>query len=330
MPPQSPNPNPNPIPPINVPNLTADDLRDPDRAASAINSTLLDYGQSINYILGHAGVTPVLKAGADFGGKPATNVGSPLTPSDVVTQEFAANNYGAPALQPLFEALGNKQLQTYRQLNNPAQQERYSSFLNSALSVVPSANTGTISATNVGGSVDVTINGGLHQRLDRSNVPFNSRTDSLPLAASYSITSLSRSGGVVTATLGSAFTGAVGDQIGITGAIATEWQGVFIVGTPILGNVIVYNQSGANDSESGGVLTMIDTYYYTIAHGQNTLGLVSAPAADTWSQRSMASYDGTAIIAVVVVDSSGIDPINSGSGLTSPVSGAAVPVVRRL
>jgi hypothetical protein len=321
----------NPLPPINVPNLTAEDLKDPDRAASAINSTLLDYGQSINYILGHAGVTPVLKAGADFGGKQVSNVGSPLTPSDVVTQEFAANNYGAPALQPLFEALGNKQLQTYRQLNNPVQQERYSSFLNTAMSVVSSANTASVSATPPsGGFVDVTINGGLHQRLDRTNVPFNSRTDLLPLPASYTITSLSRVSGVVTAVLTTPFLGAVGDQIQVTGEISAEWQGVFIVGSPIMGSTIVYPQSGANDSESGGVLLAMETYYYTIANGQNTLSLVSASGADTWSQRSTASYDGTAIIAVVVVTALGIDPLNSGAGLTSPVSGAAVPVVRRL
>jgi hypothetical protein len=308
--------------------LTPDDLKDP--SLNVLNNILQNLTQQINTVFGHAGAPPYLKAGANFGGQPVKNVGSPSDPGDVVTQSFGESNYGASAIAPQIQALGKSVMQSYRRLNDRIQRERYSSFLNDTQSTPPTANTATISQVVSGGSTDVTVSAGLHQYVDGSEVPFISRTDSLILPASFSISSLTRSGGIVTATLGSSFTGMVGDQIGVGGTSDASFQGVFIAIAPTSGTTVTYAQPGPNASTSGGTMTLIDVYYYTRSRGQTQLNLVMNPTADTWSARTAASIDGTTIIAVVLVNNGGADPVNSAAGATPPVSGASVPVIRRL
>jgi hypothetical protein len=221
-------------------------------------------------------------------------------------------------------------MQSYRRLSDPNQREKYSSFLNDTQSTPPTSNTGTISAVTVGSSVDITVNSGLQQYLDGSSVPFASRTDSLPLTPVFNISSATRTSGVVTVILTAPFSGTVDDQVSVGGTGDSSFQGVFIAGTGTTGSTVVYAQNGPNASTSGGTLALLQVYYYTRAKGQNQLGLVTASGADTWSNRVAASFDGNTIIAVVIVNNLGLDPINSAAGATPPQSGAVVPVSRRL
>jgi hypothetical protein len=325
MPPQPPAPASNPLPPISVPSLTADDLKSPD----ALNSILLNFGQSINYILGHAGGPPVLKAGVDLGGATIRNSGAPQSPSDVVSLEFADNNYGASAIAPQVEALGKNILQTYRQLNNPVQRERTSSYLNDIANTSPTANTATLASSVTGGTVDITVSSGNHQYMDGSNVPFSSRTDTFNLPNGAAISSASRSGGVVTLIVSSG-PWVAGESIEVYGTAAASFQGIFTILTVTSVTIITYNQAGPNTSTSGGTVSAVNAYYYTRIKGQGTLAMSSAPAADTWSARVPPSYDGITLIAVVIVNNAGMDGVNSAAGDTPPVTGASIPVLRRL
>lgn len=319
-----------PIPALQVPSFTAADLRDPDAAASILNSLATNYGQMINYILGHSGGPPVLKAGVDLNGATITNSGVPQSPSDVVSLEYADNNYGASAIQPALEALSKSGtfLQTYRQLNNPVQRERSSSFLNDLESPIATANTATISGVTSGSTVDVTVSSGYHQHTDGSNVPFPSRTDTFSLPAQFSIVSIGRTGNVVSADV-SGFSGSVGELIGVYGTSDPSFQGIFTI-TGISGSTVQWNQGGPNGGATGGTLSALQSYYYTISKGQNQLGLVAANGPDSWAERLLASGDGTTIVGVAIVNGSGLDPINSAAGGTPPVTGASVPVIRRL
>ena len=293
-----------------------------------VNQWMTKIAQTLNSLAGHAG--PVSFAnGINLNGSRISNAGKPLDPSDVVTLDYANEFLSPAAIQPQLEATSANPLQTYRQLNSKMQREKYSSFLNGILNTAPTANTGTLGGVPVGGSVDVTVNAGFHQRVDGSIVPFGSRTDALPLTASFSISSISRTGDTVTAILGSSFTGVAGDQINVGGTGDSSFQGTFIVNTAV-GATITYSQVGPNASSSGGTVALLAVYYYTIAIGQNHLGLVAGPAADTWSQRVLASLDGTTIIAIAVINNLGLDPINSAAGATPPQTGAAIPVIRRL
>jgi len=300
-----------------------------DEHLTLFNQWMTAIAQAINAQAGHGG--PVkLASSLDLNGNSIINTGPPVKPSDVVTLDYAMKNFSPAAVRPQLESTSKTPLLSYRQLNNQVQRENYSSFLQGVLNTAPTANTSILTATPpAGGSIDVTVSAGFLQHVDGSQVPYASRTDTLPIATSYSITTLSRTAGVVTATLGSTYLGAINDQIGITGAIATQWQGVFVVAN-IAGNVVTYNQGGANDSESGGILTLVVTYYYTISRGQNHLGLSALGAGDTWSNRVGASLDGTTIVAVVVITVAGLDPLNSAAGATIPVSGSSLPVIRRL
>ncbi|HXN71557.1 MAG TPA: hypothetical protein VN861_03275 [Candidatus Acidoferrales bacterium] len=324
-----------PIPtsPLQHITLTPDDLADPDQFIGLLNSIHLNQNQMINSILGHAGAPPVLKAGANFGGNPVSNVGDPVADGDVITKAFANNNYGASVVAQAIQALGSSApvMQSYRRLNDRVQRENYSSFLNSVTNTSPTANTATLSEGAVsGGTIPITVSAGLHQYLDGSTVPFQSRTDTLTLPASFSLASLTRSGNIVTAVTSAANTVAVDDGVGIGGAINSEWQGNFVALTVTPPDTFTYFQPGPDDSTTGGLVSLLATYYYIRTTGQTKLGLVSVPTADTWSARTGASFDKSTIIAVVILNYQGYDLLNSAGGATPPSTGAAVPVVRRM
>lgn len=307
--------------------LTADDLKDP----GLLNNQLQNLTQMVNYILGHGGEPPYLKSGANFGGAPAKNIGPPVDPTDAISHYFADNNFGATALRPMFEALGNRTFQTFRQLNSRQQREMYSSFLNDVKNTAPTANTATVSAPPPsGGTVTVTVSSGLHQRVDGSNVPFMSRTDTYTLPATYAISSLVRTSNVVTATI-AASPIVPGNYIDIPNAADATFDGNFVVLPGSTSTSLIYAQIGPNASVGGGgFVSLANVYYYTIAVGQNKLGVVESAGADTWSNRIPASVDGTTPVAIIVVNAVGMDLYNSAAGSSAPQSGATVPVIRRI
>lgn len=314
--------------PIQAPQFTKADLEDP--ALPLLNQFLLQVSNRLNSLAGHAG--PIQFANSiDMNGNPILNAGVPSDPNGVVTVEFALKNYGPAAITPQLEATGNKILQTTRRLNDTIQRETYSSFLNGVLNTAPTANTANISATTPsGGSIVVTVSAGYHQRVDGSQVPFSSRSDTLSVPSAFSYTSATRTSNNVVVVTPSPSGVVLGEALALGGAGDPTFDGFFVVSKIDSTTQFEYVQNGPNGSTSGGGYTPINIYYYTIAVGQTTLGLMAATGADSWSNRVAASKDGTTIIAVAAIAVSGLDIVNSAAGNTPPQSGANIPVIRRI
>ena len=310
--------------------LTEDDLKDP--GLGLVNNQLTNLVQMVNYLLGHAGV-PTLKSGANLNGQPLSNVGEPQSDGDVVTQGFAKNNYGAAALAPQFQALGKQVFQSYRRVNDRVQREKYSSFLNDALTIAPSSNTSTVSFGSLsGGFVPVTVSGGYHQLMDGSQIAYAAYNDSLAAPTSYSISgTLSRSAGVVSGSTTLPNTLTPGETIVIAGTGDTSFFGQFVLVTAATPN-FTYNQVAPDATTTGGTISLNGVYYYSRRNGQNVLFRTGPFSTDSWTNRVSSGLDGSTALAVVVVNGSGGDTVNSAGGGTSPPTnnGAAPRLFGRL
>ena len=328
-PPSSTPPSSTPPSPLQQITLSKSDLN--EDSLPLLNQVLLNHNQLINYLLGFSG--PIkLNNHLDMGGKRVTNVADAVTDKDVVSAAFANSKYGVAALSPALESLGNNVMQTYRRLSDPNQREKYSSFLNDVLNTAPTANTANISATAVGGGVTtITVSAGYLQRLDRSVVPFASRSDTVTVPAAFSYTSATRTNGTVVVVTPSPSGVTVNEAIALGGATDPSFNGSgFVVSKVDSPTQFEYLQNGPNGSTSGGGYTPVNVYYYTIAKGQNKLGLVTASGPDSWSNRVPPSIDGTTIVGVAIISTNGLDPLNSAAGATTPAAGSAVPTVRRM
>ena len=303
-----------------------------DDTLTLFNQLIENHADVLNYLLGLSG--PItLSNHLDLNGNKITNVGAAESESDVVTQAFASRNYGPTALAPAFNALGKQTLQTYRQLSNPNQREKYSSFLNDIPSTPPSSNTSIVTFGTVsGGTVVTTVTAGFHQKVDSTQTPYASRTDTLALPSSHPISSLTRTSNIVTAVLSSPQSTQVGEGITIVGATDPSFDGTFVILTVISTSSFTYYQGGVNAvSSAGGNVEIGGVYYYTLSAGQSVLGLVTGNgASDTTSDRVAASQDGTTIIAVVATNGSGGDSVNSAAGASPLVTGSNIAVIRRL
>ena len=302
-----------------------------DDSLTLFNQDLSNIRQLLNGLIGAQG--PIrLGNHLDLSGNRITNVGDAIEPRDVVTQIVGQQRFGPEALAPAFNALGRQTLQTYRQLSNPNQREKYSSFLNAVLNTAPTSNTSSVAfGTPGGGTVSVTISAGLHQLVDGSIVPYSSRTDTLALPTSIAISTLTRSSNIVTAVTSAPDGLSVGEGVTVVGASDPTFDGTFEVLTVIPPDTFTYFQGGPNASATGGDISVGGVYYYTLTTGQNTLGLVTGSgSADTTSNRVAASNDGTTIIAVVLLNSGGGDILNSAAGATVQKSGSNVAIIRRL
>jgi hypothetical protein len=310
--------------------LTEDDLKDP--GLGLVNNQFTNLVQMVNYLLGHAGV-PTLKSGANFNGQPLSNVGEPQSDGDVVTQGFAKSNYGAAALAPQFQALGKQVLQSYRRVNDRVQQERYSTFLNSALTVSPTSNTSTISFGSLGaGVVPVTISGGYHYLMDGSQIAYAAYNDSLVVPSTYSISgTLTRSGGVVSGATTAANGFTPGETVAVAGAGDSTFGGQFVLVTAVSPN-FTYNQVAPNATTTGGTVSTAGVYYYSRRNSQNVLFRTGPFAVDSWVNRVASGLDGSTVIAVAVVNGGGGDYTNSAGGGTPPPTnqGAAPRLFGRL
>lgn len=315
--------------PIQTPQFRKEDLEHPD--LPLFNLFMTQIATRLNYLSGLQG--PIkLNSALDLNNNPIKNAGVPSDPNDVVNLEYAIKNYSAAAIMPQIEATGKQMLQTTRRLNDQNQQELYSSFLNGVLNTTPTSNTASISATPVGGgSTTITVSAGLHQRLDGSQVPFASRSDTVSVPSAFAYTSATRTNGTVVVVTPGPSGVTLGEAIALGGATDPTFNGSgFVVNKIDSPTQFEYLQNGANASTSGGGYTPVNVYYYTISRGQNKLGLVVASGPDSWTNRVAASRDGSTIIAVAIVSTSGLDPLNSAAGATTPQAGAAVPTVRRM
>lgn len=307
--------------------LRDEDIKDPN--LSLLNNVLTNLQQSINYLLGHSG-TPTIKSGLDLGGQRIVNVGTPQHPDDAVSHAFAQSRYGPDALRPHFEQLGKAVFQSYRRLSDPQQRERYSSFLNSLASTAPTTNSSVVTfGSPSGGFVPVTISSGLHQFVDGSQSAYHAFNDSLSSPASYTISSLNRSGNVVSGSTTVANGLVAGETVTVDGIGSGGFDGQFVLSTSSSPN-FTYGQIAPDASASGGTISLNGVYYYSRRTGQSTLFRTGPFAADTWGNRLTASLDGQTLIAVVVISASGGVVVASSGGATPPAQTGGVRIFGRL
>jgi len=316
--------------PLQQVTLTEEDMKDP--GLGLLNSILTNLTQRCNEIFGHAGV-PTVKSGFNLNGAPLSNVGAPQSDNDVITQAYAESKYGAAAIAPQIQSLGKYVMQSYRRINDKTQRERYSSFLNEALTIAPTSNTSTVTfGSPSGGFVPVTISGGLHQLMDGSQIAYAAYNDSLAQPVSYSISgTLTRSGGVVSGSTTTANSLTPGETIVVTGTGDLSFYGQFVLVTAVSPN-FTYNQVAPNATTTGGSISLNGVWYYSRRNGQNVLFRTGPFGTDSWTNRVASGLDGSTVLAVVAINSSGGDYVNSAGGGTSPPTnqGAAPRLFGRL
>jgi len=309
--------------PIQYTQLTADDLKDP----ATFNTIFSQVFTKLNSVLGTTGPAQ-LANGVDVGGSTISNVGEPQSSTDAISQSHAESNYSASVLQPKLEAGGTHTLRTYRALNSKQQQEKYSTYLTAVSNTAPTTNTTTVQAGAAGGGVvSFTIPAGYHLRVDGSQAPFNTFTATVPIPTSQAIVSINRNAaGVVTAT--GTFVGlTAGQSVLIAGVGGGAGSGPSYSGTFILSSAtsttLIWNQFGqAPDpvGNSGGTVTSSGVFYVYLKYPSQNLAISGPFDSDSQQHRLEANIDGQVMIAVVVVDSSGVVSTQSAAGATIPIA----------
>jgi hypothetical protein len=280
----------------------------------------------VNTLAGYNG-TIQLSDHIDMGGKSIKNVVPTSDPGDVVTQALAAKKYSPSAIRPYLESNGSVPLQTQRRLNDPNQREQQSSWLNDLMGTPPSANTLFPILTNVGGGVQVDLPASTFTFADGSIVSLLAYTHLLSLPASYTISSISATGNVVTVVLTTPSTLTAGSAVTIEGVTPSSFNGTFVL-TSVTGGgtTFTYQLSIGTVTGSGGTALLNGVYYFTVTKRSNLIFVKGPFAADTAQNRLQANFDSFQIVAVVVVTASGGQVESSGGGgspLTGPVAAGA-------
>lgn len=304
--------------PLQFTQLTKTDLDDP---SLGLLNTLLTQMQTQIAAFGGAGGPAPLAGGVDVKGNTVKNIGPPTEHGDAVSLGHAERNYSAQALAPQLES-GKTQLKSYRAIDSKTQTESYSNFLENVMNTVPTANTSTLSAAPPGGgSVAVTISAGYHVFPSGKTVTYGMRTDTLSLPATFSISSISRTGDEVTAIMSGATGFLAGQQIFVTGVSDNSYNGTFALDTSTGGGATLkWPQVGGNSSSSGGTASENGCYYYFIGVNSNMLALAGPFSSDIQSNRVNVNQDGFVLIAVIVLNSSGFDFSQSAAGATPPAA----------
>jgi hypothetical protein len=297
------------------------------------NAQFTQLQNTVNALLGSAGKTQ-LASGIDVQGSTISSVGEPQSPTDAISKAHAEKNYSAVALAPQLEsgAKGGAGLKTFRALNSKAQQEMYSTFLNSVMNTSPTCNSSIITgAAPSGGTVAVTVSAGYHYYVDNNKItPYGQRTDTFSLPTSYSISAISRTGNVVTVTTTTPSGLVPGNPFAIAGVTDSSYDGTFVAIAPTSGTTITYNQNGPNSSSSGGSVAVATTYYYYLQGNSQTLALKGPFPSDTQQNRLSINVDQSVLIAVAVLNSGGLDPTQSAAGATPPAVTANARLLTRL
>jgi len=316
-----------PTTPIISGQFTPADMQDPNLAL--FNTWKTSIENQVNALSGAAGKS-VLPAGVDVAGGTVTGLGEPTSPADAVSKGHAEANYSASALAPQLESGGKTSLKSYRALNSKAQKESYSNFLEGVLNTSPTANTSIITGgAPSGGSVPVTVSAGTHLFVSGNQASYAQRTDTLALPASFHISSISRTGNVVTAILSAAPSLVAGDAVAVTGVTDTSYDGTFIL-TSAVGTTLVWTQVGADSTSSGGLISTNTCYYYYVVGGNTVLTLAGPFSSDTQQNRVTVNADGTVLIAVAVLNAAGLDTTQSAAGATPPTATGNARLLTRL
>lgn len=274
---------------------------------------------AVNSLSGHNG--PIqLNDHLDLAGNRVMNVGAPVEAADAVSHIVAQRSYSATALRPQLEANGSTPLQSVRRINDSTQREQVSTWLNQVMSTPPNASTAQVAFMNSGGSTIITVNATNLIRADGSLQPLAGRTDTVSRPTAYTIVSITRVAGLVTATFGAGPPISAGQIVGVIGVTDSSFDGAFVV-TGAVGVTLTWNQGLADASSSGGTVSIGGVYYYFAIPGNPTMFMAGPFSADTPQNRINASNDNKQIIAVAVVNSGGGVNAQSGGGGT-PTTGA--------
>jgi hypothetical protein len=306
------------VTPIQFQHLSAEDFKDP--TAGTFNLWASQLTNLVNNIAGSAGRT-MLPAGVDVAGSTVSGIGEPSSPSDAVSKAHAEANYSAAALAPQLEAGQKNSLKTMRRLNDTNQQESYSTYLNKLSNTSPTTNDTVVTAgAPSAGTVTITIPAGNHYFPDGTIVPFGTYSATVPVPSTYTITSLARVSGVVTAS-GASFGSLVGGEfVYIAGASDSSFDGNFELATAG-GTSLTWGQPGfANGTATGGTVSTGGAYFFYLRNPSHTLAISGPFAQDSQLNRLNANIDQQVLIAVAVVNSSGLVSTQSAGGATVPVA----------
>jgi hypothetical protein len=304
------------------------DLDDPN--LTLLNQTLQNITAALDSLIGSGGTTTV-KSHLNLSGNTIQNLGDPSNPGDAVSKAYADANYGPATIRQALEILGKNVLQSMRRLNDVNQRETSSSFLNNLMSTAPTTNTSTVNfGSPSGGTVPVTISSGVHQKVDRSIVAYSAFNDTLTLPTSYTISTIVRSGNIVTVTTTGVNSIIPGENAVVGGVADSSFDGSFQVLNIHSSTVFTYQQFAPNGSSSGGSVSLSGTYYYSLQKNSGQLVRTGPFSADSQSNRLIANFDSQTLIAVVIINGSGGDNTNSSAGATPPVTGSNVRILARL
>lgn len=311
--------------PLQSGQFTPADLQDPN--LGMLNTWKSQVENQLNAISGAAGAAK-MPAGIDVQGQgTVSNLPAPssLKSSDAASAAHVEQNYNAAALGPQLEAGQNTGLKSYRALNSKAQTERYSNFLEGALNTAPTSNTSTIS----GQGNEVTVSAGSHQFVSGNLQNYSQRTDTLALPTEFTISTISREANVVTATLTATSDLQTGASVSVAGVEDNSYDGTFTL-TAASGEGLTWAQTGTNSTSTGGTVSEGSVYYYYAESGSPTLAIAGPYAADSQTNRVSANTDGTVLIAVATMTSSGLDLTQSAAGATPPSTTGGVSLLTRL
>ncbi len=279
-----------------------------------LNQWLSTVTDSLNSIAGYNGPAYV-NDHLSIEGNRLMNVGTPVSSTDAISSGHAESKYSASSLQPQLEIGGSAPLNSYRVLNSRAQQEQYSSHLNSLMSAVGNANTIVPTVSTSGGSSTITIPASIFQYSDGSKKYFPGRSDTVSNPASFTISTWSVTAGVATVNTTATNTVALNGSVTITGSggIDGTWPVVGVAsGTQFTISVPFGNNTGL-----GGTVATGSVFYYTAIRNNPILQINSVPStSDTPYNRLPISNDQKQLVCIVTLNSSGSVSGGSAGGGT--------------
>ena len=275
---------------------------------------------AINTLGGYNGEL-VLSNHLNLNGNQIKNVAPPTAGGDVLTSEAAEAAYSAAALKPQLSPNGSQPMPAYRIINSGSQRESQSSFLNDLMSTPPNANNIYPLLSNVSGGVQVIIPSSPFTFADGSSILLLSRTDTLSLPTVYAISTIGCVSNLVTVQTVNPISVSRGQVVTIMGVSPAGFNGPWEVTTYTPPNEFTYQDFLGTVSGSGGNVELGNTYYYTVKKRSQLVTLVGPLSGDTSYNRLKVCNDGSQIVAVVSLTSSGGVVAQSGGG-GSPIQGS--------
>jgi hypothetical protein len=275
---------------------------------------------AVNILGGHSGEVE-LSNHLNLSGNKITNVAPPTAESDVLTSGVAETKYSAAALKPQISPSGSQPMLGYRIINSGSQREAQSSFLNDLMSTPPNANNIYPLLSNVSGGVKVIIPASPFTFADGSTILLLSRTDTLSLPTVYAISTIGCVSNLVTVQTVNPISVSRGQVVTIIGVSPAGFNGPWEVTTYTPPNEFTYQDFLGTVSGSGGNVELGNTYYYMAKKRSQFVALVGPLSGDTAYNRLRVCADGSQIVAVVSLTSSGGVVAQSGGG-GSPIIGS--------